>query len=941
MSAELTPKKVFISYSHDSEAHRVWVRSLADRFCNEGLDCVIDQYVHGGPDEYWMRWMESQVETADFVVLVCTEVYLQRFKGNDTLGGRGVNFEGVVIGQVLYDDFMKNTGTKFIPVLPPEGSIDHVPRLIKGGNCYQLPEQYDVLYRVLTGQPAHIKPETGQVRQLPLEETPVFGGDEQQPVIKRISIDHLPTTVGKFFGREIENELLEQAWSDPGTRIVQFVAAGGTGKTALLRNWLDAHVDEATLMVAWSFYSQGSSEGSQTSARPFFDAVLRALGHGERDFGDDTARGEFIAEAFRGRKTLLILDGLEPLQHPSAELRGRLRDKGMHALLRQLALSGEGLCVITTRIAVEGLAERAAVCSVDLGNLATADGVALLRAMEVAGMDKHLERAVEEYGHHALALRLLGSAVQRFCGGRIDQRDTLQPLFEHPKNPEYVHAWRVMQAHANALADSPELALLQLLGLFDHPVDNAVLQHLWDQQIPNLTADIDRYQWQAAIAALQSEHHLLNPSEGDADQLDAHPLIREYFGQHLKQQLPVAWQQAHECLFDYYREIPDKEQPDTLEEMRPLFSAVAHGCAAGLQQRALDDVYEARIRRAGADYAAKQLGAVGEELALLAHFFDSPWDRVSGELNAADQAFVLNLAGFRLRAMGRLSEAEAPMEASVVMREKTEVWKSAAINAGNLSELLLTLGRVAEAVHWAERSVEWADRSEEWGQRMTKRTTHADALHQQGDRSAAMARFAEAEALQAERQSQYPLLYSAQGYKYCDVLLAEGDAADVLPRAEQTLEWATNWGLSVLAKSLDQLSIGRAHAQLAQQHGSDELHRGKAEASLTSAVQGLRDAGQDDYLMRGLFARAEFAIDQRDWPSAERDLTEAEEIAEFGGMRLFQCDAQLLRGRLYLARDGDVAAARRHADAAGVLIAETGYHRRDSDLVVLREAIEA
>ena len=66
---------------------------------------------------------------------------------------------------------------------------------------------------------------------------------------------------------------------------------------------------------------------------------------------------------------------------------------------------------------------------------------------------------------------------------------------------------------------------------------------------------------------------------------------------------------------------------------------------------------------------------------------------------------------------------------------------------------------------------------------MGNRTTWADALHQAGEAARAQALFEEAEALQAERQPQYPRLYSLQGYRYCDLLLAQGRAAEVRERA--------------------------------------------------------------------------------------------------------------------------------------------------------------
>ncbi len=63
------------------------------------------------------------------------------------------------------------------------------------------------------------------------------------------------------------------------------------------------------------------------------------------------------------------------------------------------------------------------------------------------------------------------------------------------------------------------------------------------------------------------------------------------------------------------------------------------------------------------------------------------------------------------------------------------------------------------------------------------RTTWADALHQAGEAERARALFEEAEAVQEGQEPRYPQLYSLQGYKYCDLLLAQGRAIDVRERA--------------------------------------------------------------------------------------------------------------------------------------------------------------
>jgi len=57
----------------------------------------------------------------------------------------------------------------------------------------------------------------------------------------------------------------------------------------------------------------------------------------------------------------------------------------------------------------------------------------------------------------------------------------------------------------------------------------------------------------------------------DRQTLDAHPLVREYFGQRLQEKSPAAWREAHRRLYEYYKGVPEKKYPDTLEEMQPLF----------------------------------------------------------------------------------------------------------------------------------------------------------------------------------------------------------------------------------------------------------------------------------------------------------------------------------------------------------------------------------
>jgi hypothetical protein len=385
-----------------------------------------------------------------------------------------------------------------------------------------------------------------------------------------------------------------------------------------------------------------------------------------------------------------------------------------------------------------------------------------------------------------------------------------------------------------------------------------------------------------------------------------------------------------------------------------------------LQQEACDKVYWDRIQRGGAFYSTNKLGALGSDLGAVACFFETPWSRVSPALTEADQAWLLNQAAFRLRALGRLTEALDPMRAGIEGAARLGDWKNAAIYSNNLSELELTLGEVAGAAKDAEQSVTYADRSGDAFDSMDHRTTHADALHQAGHRAEAEARFREAEQMQAERQPQYPLLYSLTGFRYCDLLLAEaereaakaqGEAKQeaslakcraVSERAAQTLKWVTDATLSLITIALDHLTLGRAalcaailesrsrRGESAPPPPASQPGLASAATELDHAVSGLRRAGQQQYLPLGLLTRAwlrSLTSPATGPDSARSDLDEAWEIAERGPMPLFLADIHLYRARLFLRANPypwqspqhDLAEARR-------LIFKHGYLRRKEEL---------
>lgn len=158
---------VFISYSHDSLVHRRRIWDFAKKLRGDGINAVIDQY-NPCPAEGFPTWIENQMDSADFVLLVCTKTYLRRVRGKETMDhGNGARWEGHIIYQNIYERGTKNT--KFIPVLLSGSTAAYIPTPLRSVAYYRVdtPDGYDALFRRISDQQQWLAPALGKLRTLP------------------------------------------------------------------------------------------------------------------------------------------------------------------------------------------------------------------------------------------------------------------------------------------------------------------------------------------------------------------------------------------------------------------------------------------------------------------------------------------------------------------------------------------------------------------------------------------------------------------------------------------------------------------------------------------------------------------------------------------------------------------------------------------------------
>jgi len=921
----MSKPRVFISYSHKDEQWKNQLASQLNVLAGEGiLDTWDDRRIEAGGQ--WYAEIEKAINQASAAVLIISADFLNspfiRKEEIPRLLKRREE-EGIKIFPLItrHCPWQAVQWLSPIQARPTDGKpLSDMSKTKREEALSEFAKEIaDILARGTTIE------KDGRIKSTILPE--------------HVATGKMPVTDNALFGRKADLEWLDSAWKDPKVNIISIVAIGGVGKTALINRWLNDMAQEgyrgAERVYAWSFYSQGAEVGRQVSADFFIDAALRWFADSAPEKGSPWEKGERLANLVRRHKTLLVLDGLEPLQNPPGHNEGGIKDVALRELLKELAMRNPGLCVISTRIPVNDLMNRcnATVLERELLHLTEEAGAQILQNLGVKGTQQQLRDAVREYGGHSLALVLLGNYLRIVHTGDINQRVKIPTILKERKQGD--HARRVMLAYERWFAGKLEERILFALGFFDRPAPFKALAQAMEavkgqalgktgQSFEIAPVDPESEEFRYAIDALRQARLV----EESKDILDCHPLVREHFGERLKELNPEQFRKGHRLLYDHFKDTA-KEFPDTVEEMAPLYAAVRHGCLAGIHQEALDDVYWKRILRGKEAFSIYKLGAFGADLSAIAGLFDPPWKRPADGLKEGDKAFILSQAGFCLRALGRLSEAAEPMEAGLEAAIEQKDWKNAAIRASNLSELYLTMGTISKSREFAKKGVDLADKSGDAFQRMGKRTTLADCLHQAGSLTEAEGLFVEAEAMQKERQPGYTLLYSLQGFRYCDLLLGQGRYQEVKGRAGRTLEWVrrVNWLLDI---ALDHLSLGRA--DLLETAASGKGDYTEAEARLNHAVNGLREAGAQHHLPRGLLARAALYRQKKELDRAGADLTEAFTISEQGGMRLHLADCLLERARLCLAR-GDKANDRESLDTARTMIDEMGYHRRDGEVM--------
>src|ERR1700680_1949415 len=105
----MTAPIAFFSYAWESEALKAWVKSLARRLRNDGVEAILDQW-ETVPGDQLTHFMDKEITRADFVLIVCTPAYRKRAASQRG----GVSYEGSVMTAEIVTGRARR---KFVPLL--------------------------------------------------------------------------------------------------------------------------------------------------------------------------------------------------------------------------------------------------------------------------------------------------------------------------------------------------------------------------------------------------------------------------------------------------------------------------------------------------------------------------------------------------------------------------------------------------------------------------------------------------------------------------------------------------------------------------------------------------------------------------------------------------------------------------------------------------------
>ena len=708
-----------------------------------------------------------------------------------------------------------------------------------------------------------------------------------------------------FVGRKEMLETIAEWYNNPEVRIGALIGWGGVGKSAIVRKWYDTLESNAIKpdgIFWWGFYRNAYLE-------QFLNALLRYVSQGQIEpetIKSTWEKTDRIKEYIHQGAYLIILDGLEQMQKSeSGDEFGKMMHREITELLHYLAdvPKADGLCLITTRYPLKDLDEwhERGYKNRSLIDLSIPDSLLMLRSRGVKGSDEELIKIINRYKGHALSLTSLAGYLKRYYDGDIKQAPEVEFILGDKERFKDVN--KLLSKYAEKMSES-ERIFLNIFSLFRTEVTGndftGVFRHeIEDTKFNDVLANMSELDFRDLIDGLV-DWRLISYDETKKSYA-THPLIKGYFESDFDEKIKKL---CHKRIYQYFGEYAP-EQPETLEDMQPLFEQVYHGCAAGLYDEVLDAVFWNRIQRENEYFITHKLGAWETALSLVKTFFPK------GDLSQMPlvsekgiQGWLLATAGLALLNTGRPKEAEEAFLTVLQVNIEEKGWENVSVDYQNLAELQFQTGELVSGLESAKKALDAAEKAKSDRFIRNSKAFLAWILHLLGKNEEAGDWFRQADELQIKIDGNW--LYSLPGVLHADFLISIKRIDEALELIKQNLE---------ICKSQNWLKeISRCHRCL----GAIERLKGnhnEAKVCLQKALDIARKVSMPYLEIGALLESSRLRLDTGRHEDAIRDANELLKICARTGFKLYEPEAEVVLSKAYLALN-DIEQAKTFACSA-------------------------
>jgi tetratricopeptide (TPR) repeat protein len=551
-----------------------------------------------------------------------------------------------------------------------------------------------------------------------------------------------------LIGRQAELErITDWATRATATPMLQIVAIGGMGKSALTWKWFNETAPkELTLKgrLWWSFYESDATWENfviralaYVSGKPR-EEIEKNVPAGERE---DALWGILDREPY-----LLALDGLERIliayaQADAARLQDgqvsdepalrKTADPRAGLFLRRLLKLNASRVLVSTRLFPAALeredgAPMPGAARLDLTGLSDADAVELWRAFGVSGTREELAPLFKSFGHHPLLLQALAGEVKKDRRARGDfalwRRNN--PGFDPARHPKLAERQaHILQYALNGLDDG-ERAVLHTIAAFRMPASQETLEALFLKSYATQRRKSSMPWYRTVLAGLSGltrprpvrfaslsefdavlhdlEERGLVGWDAGANRYDLHPIVRGVVWSAVDGESRTAIFTTMEGHFSALP-MPDRSNWRQVERLEDLTSAIQlyHTLVdLGRYADACDLFYD-RLD----DATLFRLSSARQRVEMLERLFPDGLDQLPRLSKPGDQAFTLNALATSYVSAGQPAAAAPLFRRQIAVREAEGNKKSVSTGLINLSDALRPSGALHDAEAAARRAL--------------------------------------------------------------------------------------------------------------------------------------------------------------------------------------------------------------------------------------------